>query len=40
MDWVLITLKTTANASLAQLLPPLLHADTKVVTLQNGLGNE
>ena len=40
VDWVLITLKTTANASLAQLLPPLLHADTKVVTLQNGLGNE
>lgn len=40
VDWVLITLKTTANASLAQWLPPLLHADTKVVTLQNGLGNE
>lgn len=40
VDWVLITLKTTANGSLAQLLPPLLHANTKVVTLQNGLGNE
>lgn len=40
VDWVVITLKTTANGSLAELLPPLLHTGTKVVTLQNGLGNE
>ncbi|HEX2852910.1 MAG TPA: 2-dehydropantoate 2-reductase [Opitutaceae bacterium] len=40
VDLVLITLKTTANAELARLLPPLLKRDTVVVTLQNGLGNE
>jgi 2-dehydropantoate 2-reductase len=37
---VLVTLKTTANAALAALLPPLLGPQTIVVTLQNGLGNE
>jgi 2-dehydropantoate 2-reductase len=40
VDLVIVTLKTTANAALAALLPPLLHADTAVLTLQNGLGNE
>ena len=40
VDLVLVCLKTTANASLAQLLPPLIGADTVVCTLQNGLGNE
>jgi 2-dehydropantoate 2-reductase len=40
VDLVLITLKTTANPLLPELLPPLLHGDTRVVTLQNGLGNE
>jgi 2-dehydropantoate 2-reductase len=40
VDLVFITLKTTANGELARLLPPLLHARTFVVTLQNGLGNE
>jgi 2-dehydropantoate 2-reductase len=40
VDLVFVTLKTTANAELARLLPPLLHAHTAVVTLQNGLGNE
>jgi 2-dehydropantoate 2-reductase len=40
VDLVLVTLKTTANGALATLLPPLLHRDTVVVTLQNGLGNE
>jgi 2-dehydropantoate 2-reductase len=37
---VLIGLKTTANAALAQLLPPLAGPGTAVITLQNGLGNE
>ncbi len=37
---VLVALKTTANARLPALLPPLLGPDTLVVTLQNGLGNE
>ena len=40
VDLVIVTLKTTANASLANLLPPLLEAGTAVLTLQNGLGNE
>ena len=39
-DLVFIALKTTANADLAKLLPPLLHPGTVIVTLQNGLGNE
>ena len=40
VDLVFVCLKTTNNASLAQLLPPLIGADTAVCTLQNGLGNE
>jgi len=40
VDLVVITLKTTANAALATLLPPLLGPGTAVLTLQNGLGNE
>lgn len=39
-DLVLIALKTTANADLIELLPPLLHETTMLLTLQNGLGNE
>jgi 2-dehydropantoate 2-reductase len=38
VDLVVITLKATANDQLATLLPPLLHAGTVVVNLQNGLG--
>ncbi len=40
VDLVVVALKTTANAALSALLPPLLHAHTAVLTLQNGLGNE
>lgn len=40
VDLVVVALKTTANASLANLLPPLLGPETAVLTLQNGLGNE
>jgi len=39
-DLVFIAIKSTANADLANLLPPLLHPGTVIVTLQNGLGNE
>jgi 2-dehydropantoate 2-reductase len=39
-DVVLIALKTTSNAALPRLIPPLLGRDTALVTLQNGLGNE
>ena len=40
VDLVLICIKTTANADLKKLLPPLIGPDTVVCTLQNGLGNE
>jgi 2-dehydropantoate 2-reductase len=40
VDLVVVTLKTTANAELARLLPPLLGAKTAIFTLQNGLGSD
>lgn len=40
VDLVAFTVKTTANAEFARLLPPLIGAGTAVVTLQHGLGNE
>lgn len=39
-DLVVIAIKATANNQLLSLLPPLLHEDTMLLTLQNGLGNE
>jgi 2-dehydropantoate 2-reductase len=39
-DLVLIAVKTTSNADLVELIPPLLRDDTMLLTLQNGLGNE
>ena len=39
-DLVLIALKATANNALPELLPPLLGPNTRLLTLQNGLGNE
>jgi 2-dehydropantoate 2-reductase len=39
-DLVVVALKATANGSLKDLLPPLLHRQTMLLTLQNGLGNE
>ena len=39
VDLVIIAWKATANAHLAEVLPPLLHEGTQVLTLQNGLGN-
>lgn len=39
-DLVIVALKTTANDSLPTLIPPLLQADSMILTLQNGLGNE
>jgi 2-dehydropantoate 2-reductase len=39
-DLVLIAVKTTANPALVDLLPPLLHQTTALMTMQNGLGNE
>jgi len=39
VDLVIVAWKTTANGNFAKVLPPLLHAGTQIVTLQNGLGN-
>ena len=39
-DLVLVAVKTTSNDALAELLPPLIHERTILLTLQNGLGNE
>lgn len=40
VDLVLVGLKTFANHSYGELIAPLLGADTMILTLQNGLGNE
>ena len=39
-DVVIVALKTTNNHLLAQLLPPLLKADSMVLLIQNGIGVE
>lgn len=39
VDLVIVAWKATSNAQLATVLPPLLHANTQILTLQNGLGN-
>jgi len=39
VDLVIVAWKATANDQLASVLPPLLHAGTQVLTLQNGFGN-
>ena len=39
-DLVLVALKATNNEALLRLIPPLLHQQTILLTLQNGLGNE
>jgi 2-dehydropantoate 2-reductase len=39
-DWVIVTLKTTANARMRELVSPVLKSDSVILTLQNGLGNE
>ena len=38
-DLVIVAWKATANHRLVEVLPPLMHANTQVLTLQNGLGN-
>jgi len=40
VDLVLIALKTTSNEALLEILPPLLHERTALLTLQNGLGSD
>ncbi len=40
VDLVVVALKSPDNSALLNLLPPLLHKRTIILTLQNGLGNE
>jgi 2-dehydropantoate 2-reductase len=39
-DLVIVAVKATSNPNLVDLVPPLLHENTVLLTLQNGLGNE
>src|ERR1043166_7581143 len=39
-DLVIVAVKTTSNSDLIELIPPLLHDKTMILTLQNGLGND
>jgi 2-dehydropantoate 2-reductase len=39
-DLVVVTLKTTANDRMGELVSPVLKEDSIILTLQNGLGNE
>ncbi|MSU47069.1 MAG: 2-dehydropantoate 2-reductase [Lacunisphaera sp.] len=39
-DLIIVSVKATANDALAKILPPLMGANTLVLTLQNGLGVE
>jgi 2-dehydropantoate 2-reductase len=39
-ELVIIAVKATSNGDLVDLIPPLLHERTALLTLQNGLGNE
>ena len=39
-DRIIVALKTTTNAVLRELLPPLCHANTTIAMFQNGLGVE
>ena len=39
VDLVVIAWKTTANAQYEKVIRPLVHDDTRILTLQNGLGN-
>jgi 2-dehydropantoate 2-reductase len=39
-DWVIVTLKATANDQVRSLIAPLIKENTQILTMQNGLGNE
>ena len=40
VDLVLVALKATSNPDLLELIPPLLHDKTMLLTLQNGFGSD
>src|SRR5467141_2674505 len=39
-DLVIVAVKATSNSDLVDLVPPLLHKQTMLLTLQNGLSND
>src|SRR5438477_2725179 len=39
-DLVIVAVKATSDSDLVDLIPPLLHEPTMLLTLQNGLGND
>ena len=39
-DLAIVAIKATSNSDLVELIPPLLHERTMLLTLQNGLGND
>ena len=39
-DWVIVAVKTTANAAIAPKLAPLLHAHSRIIVIQNGFDVE
>src|SRR5437879_1870694 len=39
-DLAIVAVKATSNSDLVDLVPPLLHDGTMLLTLQNGLGND
>jgi 2-dehydropantoate 2-reductase len=39
-DLVIVAVKATSNSDLVDLVPPLLHAQTMLLSLQNGLGSD
>lgn len=38
-DWVMVAVKSTANDKLGKILKPLVGKNTRILTLQNGMGN-
>jgi 2-dehydropantoate 2-reductase len=38
-DWVIVAVKSTANDKLGEILKPLVGENTRILTLQNGMGN-
>lgn len=40
VDWVIVAWKATANGRFAEVVGPLLGPTTRILTLQNGLGND
>jgi 2-dehydropantoate 2-reductase len=38
-DWIIVAVKATANSALEEMIRPMLGPSTRLLTLQNGMGN-